>query len=203
MRERFDIKLNDIEDRFIDLADLFLLNFDRFVLYKDDPKILDEIIDGESRIDSRIDFISNLCFNLMLREAPVAGDLRFIQTSISLASSFNHIYNHLVEAALILHEIEDKERLAGITKEFFEILKQMLANFKKALIDRDDDLAYNTVKMDDKVDSLFVRSIDFVIEEEREKLISTSELANLILYFKYFERIGDRLAKINVLLTNL
>lgn len=203
MRERFDNKLNDVEESFVDLADLYLLNFEKFILYKDSPEVLDEVIQNEAKINSRIDIVKDMCYTMMLREAPVASDLRFIQTSMSLTSSFRRIYSHLVEAAIILKEIESNESLLAITEEMLKILNEMLTNFRNALVERNEELAYNTIKMDDQVDELFEKSIDFAIGKEREKVISTNELANLILYFKYFERIGDRLAKINSLITNL
>ncbi|MDD7044537.1 MAG: PhoU domain-containing protein [Peptoniphilaceae bacterium] len=203
MRERFDNKLTDVEESFVDLADLYLLNFEKFILYKESPEVLDEIVENETKINTKIDFIKDMCYSMMLREAPVASDLRFIQTSMSLASSFRRIYSHLAEACIILKEIEHKEPLLDMTGEMFKILTEMLSNFRKALVDRSDELAYNTIKMDDQVDELFEKSIDFAIGKEREKVISTNELANLILYFKYFERIGDRLARINSLITNL
>ncbi|WP_243343726.1 PhoU domain-containing protein [Anaerococcus sp. AGMB09787] len=203
MRERFDNKLNDVEESFVSLADLYLLNFEKFILYKDSPEVLDEVIQNEAKINSRIDIVKDMCYTMMLREAPVASDLRFIQTSMSLTSSFRRIYSHLVEAAIILKEIESNESLLAITEEMLKILNEMLTNFRNALVERNEELAYNTIKMDDQVDELFEKSIDFAIGKEREKVISTNELANLILYFKYFERIGDRLAKINSLITNL
>lgn len=205
MRERFDKELNEVEDAFIELSDLYQLTFDKLELYSNegDKSILKEIIDNEPKINAKIDTVGRSCFNLMLRQQPVASDLRFIQVSISLASSFRHIYSHMVEASLILEEINDHKKVLVVTSDYIISLKKMLSNFKQALVDRNEELAYNTVKMDDEIDSLFQKSIDYAIQRERESYISTMELTDFILYFKYFERIGDRLAKINVLLTQL
>lgn len=205
MRKLFDKQLKELELSLAEICDYYELTFDKFNLYiKNFSKdILKEIISKEDFVNSQLDQIEKNCLNLMIKEHPFASDFRFIQTSIKLKSNLRRLYSHIVEAALILNEMDNNADTIILTKRFIHLEKHMLQEFKQAFMERDKKKAYNTIKIDNEIDALFEKSIKGIIEKQKEGILTAIELSDFVLYFKYFERIGDRLVKISSLIMEL
>lgn len=73
----------------------------------------------------------------------------------------------------------------------------------KSFVENDHELALSTIEKDEINNRLFVEAITYSAQENKADRIGAVELSNKILLFKYFERLGDRLARVADLATRL
>lgn len=205
MRTRFNSDLGSIKDMSREVSQLILISYDRIDLYLDNEndKNLDHVIELYDDIRRGAAGIERFCFELLALQQPVAKDLRLLQMEIKLASTFKRIASHLNSAAEILKSYGLSEKEIVFLKKFIENEKNMLEDGIEAFVTNNKDLALSTIEKDQINNDLFIDAINFAADENKNDMIGPLELSNKILLFKYFERLGDRLARVADLATRL
>ena len=205
MRTRFTSDLSTIKTMSEEINQLIIISYDRIDLYleNDNDDNLDHVIDLNDDIRSGASGIERLCFELLALQQPVATDLRLIQMVIKLASTQKRIASHLSSVAEILknYKLSDKEK--SLIKNFVDNQKSMSKDGIAAFVNYDKELARATIDKDEINNKVFVEAITYAANENKNDNIGAVELANKILLFKYFERLGDRLARVADLATRL
>ncbi|EEI86765.1 PhoU family protein [Anaerococcus lactolyticus ATCC 51172] len=205
MRTRFNSDLGSIKDMTREVSQLILISYDRIDLYLDNKndENLDHVIELYDDIRRAASGIESFCFELLALQQPVAKDLRLLQMEIKLASTFKRIASHLNSAAEILKSYWLSEKEIDFLKNFIKNEKNMLEVGIGAFVSNNKDLALATIEKDQINNDLFMDAINFAADENKNDKISAVELSNKILLFKYFERLGDRLARVADLATRL
>lgn len=205
MRTRFNSDLESIKDMSREVSQLILISYDRIDLYLDNnnDENLDRVLELYDDIRRQASGIERFCFELLALQQPVARDLRLLQMEIKLASTFKRIASHLNSVAEILKSYKLTEKEIFFLKKFIENEKSMLEDGIGAFVRNDKDLALATIEKDEINNNLFIDAINFVADENKNDKIGPVELSNKILLFKYFERLGDRTARISDLATRL
>ncbi|WP_276886321.1 phosphate signaling complex PhoU family protein [Anaerococcus lactolyticus] len=205
MRTRFNSDLGSIKDMTREVSQLILISYDRIDLYLDNKndENLDHVIELYDDIRRAASGIESFCFELLALQQPVAKDLRLLQMEIKLASTFKRIASHLNSAAEILKSYWLSEKEIDFLKKFIKNEKNMLEDGIGAFVSNNKDLALATIEKDQINNDLFMDAINFAADENKNDKIGPVELSNKILLFKYFERLGDRTARIADLATRL
>lgn len=205
MRTRFNSDLGSIKDMSKEVSQLILISYDRIDLYLDNKndENLDHVIELYDDIRRGASGIERFCFELLALQQPVAKDLRLLQMEIKLASTFKRIASHLNSVAEILKSYGLSEKEIVFLKKFIENEKNMLEDGIEAFMTNNKDLALTTIEKDQINNDLFIDAINFAADENKNDMIGPVELSNKILLFKYFERLGDRLARVADLATRL
>ena len=205
MRTRFNSDLGSIKDMSKEVSQLILISYDRIDLYLDNKndENLDHVIELYDDIRRGAAGIERFCFELLALQQPVAKDLRLLQMEIKLASTFKRIASHLNSVAEILKSYGLSEKEIVFLKKFIENEKNMLEDGIEAFVTNNKDLALSTIEKDQINNDLFIDAINFAADENKNDMIGPVELSNKILLFKYFERLGDRLARVADLATRL
>lgn len=205
MRTRFNSDLGSIKDMSKEVSQLILISYDRIDLYLDNKndENLDHVIELYDDIRRGASGIERFCFELLALQQPVAKDLRLLQMEIKLASTFKRIASHLNSVAEILKSYGLSEKEIVFLKKFIENEKNMLEDGIEAFMTNNKDLALTTIEKDQINNDLFIDAINFAADENKNDMIDPVELSNKILLFKYFERLGDRLARVADLATRL
>lgn len=205
MRTRFNSDLGSTKDMSKEVSQLILISYDRIDLYLDNKndENLDHVIELFDDIRRGASGIERFCFELLALQQPVAKDLRLLQMEIKLASTFKRIASHLNSVAEILKSYGLSEKEIVFLKKFIENEKNMLEDGIEAFVTNNKDLALVTIEKDQINNDLFIDAINFAADENKNDMVGPLELSNKILLFKYFERLGDRLARVADLATRL
>ncbi|MDO5416956.1 MAG: phosphate signaling complex protein PhoU [Lachnospiraceae bacterium] len=160
----------------------------------------EEVIRGDRTINDMERTIESRCLSLILKQTPVAGDLRVVSTALKVVTDLERIGDHASDIAELIirmhgdHVFELIPHLPIMANE----AKEMLRDSIEAFIAQDDQLAETIVKRDDKVDQLFNQTKTDVAE-----LLKTSKdtdtidnAIDLLMVAKYLERIGDHAVNI-------
>ncbi|MDY3005402.1 phosphate uptake regulator PhoU [Anaerococcus sp. AGMB00486] len=198
MRTRYIEDLANIRKMEKNVSELIKLSYDRFKLYIENGQKnnLEEIIDLDHDIRQYAADIERFCYDLLALQQPVARDLRFLQMSIKLASTYKRVSNHIAQAAAILLEFPLRDEEKDYVDAFIKNQKLMNENGIKSFENNDNELALRTIEDDEINNELFEDCIHYLVKLTKQDQISPMELSEKVLFYKYFERLGDRLAKV-------
>lgn len=150
----------------------------------------------DAEIDEMERTIEAQCLRLLLKQQPVAGDLRFISAALKMISDMERIGDQCADIADIAQFLDGEAAFAELEtavniRDMAAETMKMVTKAVDSFIARDLDMARQVVKNDDIVDEMFnaIREkIADLIAARHEKGIL---FLDLLMIAKYFERIGD------------
>ena len=125
------------------------------------------IVKGDARINNMERDIEHRCMTLLLRQQPVAGDLRRISTAMKVVTDIERIGDHAADIAEIIPDALD------------------------ALTAEDENAARRVIAADDAVDYDFNAIKHQLAQEIAEDPGKVDAALDLLMVIKYLERIGD------------
>ena len=156
------------------------------------------IVSYDREIDQKEREIESQCLKLLLRQHPVARDLRFISAALKMVTDIERVGDQAADISEIVSYIAQE----GYIKQLEHIPKMaekavhMVKRAVDAFINRDLDLARAVIDMDDEVDGL----LDVIKRELIELIHQNSDMGaqalDLLMIAKYLERIGDHAVNI-------
>ncbi len=165
-------------------------------LTENDDALRKHVFTVDAGIDRKEREIENLCLRLILRQQPVASDLREISSALKMVSDMERIGDQASDiaeiAAYILGRTNRQEAdLHSMASETIRMVNESIEAFVK----RDLPLAQKVIRDDDIVDDWFSR-----IRRELIGMISDrgdgEYLVDLLMIAKYLERIADHATNI-------
>ena len=153
------------------------------------------VIKGDGRINSMQRDIEHRCMTLLLRQQPVAGDLRRISTAMKIVTDIERIGDHAADIAEIIPHLA-VSRKAGDPAVSDAIrmgqkAHKMLLDALDALTGEDEPAAQKVIAADDEVDYDFnaiKRTLAAEIAADPAKVDAALDLLRVI---SDLERIGD------------
>ena len=153
------------------------------------------IVKGDARINNMERDIEHRCMTLLLRQQPVAGDLRRISTAMKVVTDIERIGDHAADIAEII------PHLVTVRKEGDPAVSQAIAMGKKAhqmildaldaLTAEDENAARRVIAADDEVDYDFNAIKHQLAQEIAADPGKVDAALDLLMVIKYLERIGD------------
>ena len=151
----------------------------------------------EKEIDSKEREIEDLCMKLILRQQPVAGDLRLISSAIKMISDMERIGDQAQDIADIAINIDSEEINDHVhIRNMSETALSMVSKSIDAFVKKDVSTAEEVIKMDDIVDEGFDKIKEELIQAVREDSKKSEEYIDILMIAKYIERIGDHAVNI-------
>lgn len=151
----------------------------------------------EKEIDSKERDIEDLCMKLILRQQPVAGDLRLISSAIKMISDMERIGDQAQDIADIAINIDSDEINDHVhIRNMSETALSMVSKSIDAFVKKDVSTAEEVIKMDDIVDEGFDKIKEELIQAVREDNKKSEEYIDILMIAKYIERIGDHAVNI-------
>lgn len=152
----------------------------------------EQVYNTDREIDNAESEIEKICISLIVRQQPVASDLRVITAALRMISDLERIGDQSSDIAELSQYIQKcsinhKIHLKDMSKSVIKMLRQSISSFTE----RDLQKARDVYAMDDEVDALFEK-----VKRELISIISKDDTdaelcVDLLMVSKYFERIGD------------
>lgn len=163
-----------------------------------DKKLAERIIENDKAIDDLDRAIEGECLRLLLKQQPVAGDLRAISAALKMITDMERIGDQASDIADISLRFDEKPFISAIEHipMMADIASSMVRESIDSFVKNDSDKARKTIKRDDEVDTLFetvkseIVSILMNSDGEADQAIDFLQIA------KYLERIGDHAVNI-------
>ena len=150
-----------------------------------------------ARIDEGYRTVENICLKLLLRQQPVARDLRVISAALKMITDMERIGDQAEDIVdLVPHmEFRPDEKFPRI-REMAKAAKLMVTEAVDAYVKQDLELAYTVMKHDDIVDDYFRKVKAGIIGIIAENPTEGEYALDLVMIAKQFERIGDHCTNI-------
>lgn len=199
MRERYAEKLAQLHNELLDmgmLCEQAILKTYR-LLVSDDlrEEQVKEINELEKEIDRKEHSVESICIQLLLRQQPVASDLRRISAALKMVTDLERIGDQATDIAEILETGSIDVPVKGINiMEMAEFTMKMVNKSVEAYVNGDLELAREVIARDDILDRMFVevrRALN-----EKEAKFTGDQVLDLLMIAKYYERIGDHATNI-------
>ena len=196
IRTQLDDRLAAIE---ADLLEMLELVADRVgevtsALIEGDVSKADELIAGDDDVDLISLRVEEGCIDTLVREQPVASDLRFVVAAMHMNSDVERSGDLTTNIAKAVGRLQGSQ----ITRRTQELVALMAAQAAllcrraaQAFEARDDDLAKSIDELDDVLDDLHYEYIQTVIHDARHEELDPQQALQLALVGRFYERIGD------------
>lgn len=201
MRTEFEQQLKDLNQNLTDMSELCIQAVEEALkaLIEQEEAPAHQVLEREMKINDLEREISQEAIRLVMRQQPVASDLRFLSASISMNTDLERIGDQAEDISrLVLQMIQTgyEKRELGSLVEMSRRTNEMIEQSVQAFISDDAELAEQVVDSDDVVDALFVKVRDEIVRDIQEGSYEASTLTDMLMIAKYLERIGDHATNI-------
>lgn len=199
-RLSFEYELKLLKENLTEMGSLIEVAIERTLkaFETQDEALANEIIEGDRNVNDIEKTIEARCLSLILKQQPVARDLRIVTSALKVVTDMERIGDHAADIAELIIR-EKREHVYNLVKHIPEmgvVAKDMVREAVEAFTTLDVNQARLIMKKDDIVDDLF----DEVKKEVANLLRSTNEhvdqCVDILMIAKYFERIGDHAVNI-------
>lgn len=200
MRSEFDNELNKLTVDLTKMARLVETAIENMIdSFKNEDKTqAKEIISNDRLVNDMERTIESRSFNLILRQQPIASDLRKVTSALKIVTDLERIGDQAADIAEIILNMKEKHPYR--TVEHIPLMakktKLMVREAVEAFIKQDLQSANMVKKMDDEVDELFEEVKDEVIEILKEENNKADSCIDFLMIGKYLERVGDHAVNI-------
>ena len=161
-----------------------------------DKELGQRAVQLEQDIDHKERDIESQCMNLLLRQQPVASDLRVVSAAMRMISDMERIGDQASDIAEIARDMKRSAVVREVPMEQMATAAiKMVTDSVDSFVRGDLDLAHSVIVQDNGVDQLFLD-----IRGELIALIAQGKdgelCLDLMMIAKYFERIGDHACNI-------
>ncbi len=198
MRNRFDQELDKLNTELIEMGALCeeaIFSAARALAEKN-KALIKHTFDIEEEIDRKENEIESLCLKLLLKQQPVARDLRLISSALKMITDMERIGDQARDIAEITgfadlagRELEDIKKMASATGK-------MVTSSIEAFVRRELDMAQKVIASDDIVDGLFNAVKNELILMINDDIKNGEYAMDMLMIAKYLERIGDHAVNI-------
>ena len=197
MRANFDNKLSELNKKLLSMAAMTeqIIAMSIKSLEEQDTKLARETVEFDAKINEAEREVERICLNLLLQQQPVfAEDLRRVSAALKMITDIERVGDQSADIAdLNIRLIKKKQKwdLSDIS-EMARAATQMV----NAYVNDDENLARKVISSDDKIDELFVKTKDKIIDEIAADKANGEKAIDTLMVAKYFERIGDHAVNI-------
>ncbi|MGT2910179.1 phosphate signaling complex protein PhoU [Streptococcus cameli] len=158
---------------------------------------VENVSETHQKIEQMERDIEEQCLKLLLRQQPVAKDLRRISSALKMVYDMKRIGAQSAEVADIIanQNLQDSFALEFL-REMAGVVIKMVTESIDAFVQENEVLAYEVVKKDDIVDQHFDTIKEELIRYFSHQMEDVEHIIDLLMVAKYLERIGDHTVNI-------
>lgn len=200
MRKLFDEELEKLNVDLTKMGHLVEVAIENMIdAFKHQDKALaKEIITNDRLINDMERTVESRAFNLILRQQPIATDLRNVTTALKIVTDLERIGDQAADIAEIImnfegeHAYKTVEHIPTMAKKAKIMVHESIDSFIK----KDLSTARLVKSMDDEIDALFEEVKQEVAEIIRENSERIDYCIDFLMIAKYLERVGDHAVNI-------
>lgn len=200
MRRKFDEQLENLNKEMIcmgKLCEQAIATAIKVTMDYTNETLRMEVFDIDTEIDRKEREIENICMKLLLRQQPVAKDLRVISSALKMISDMERIGDQasdIVELAKYIKNSSIKYQIP-LNDMANEVIK-MVTNSIDSFVNKDLDMAKSVIISDDVVDNYFDDIKCKLISMITHRTDDGEKYIDILMIAKYLERIGDHATNI-------
>lgn len=195
MRNSFEHKLGKLNNDLIRMGGMIEEAIASAItaLRDNNTELAKKVVENDIRVDDAEKSIESQCLSIILREQPVARDLRKVSAAMKMVTDMERIADNaadiaeismIADVSAIMHIVSDIQTMS-------EKVINMVSGSVDAFVRTDTKLAEQTIKADDEVDNLFISTRNRIVELIKNDSCSGEVAVDALMIVKYLERIAD------------
>ena len=194
--KKFEEELSKLIEHVIEVGDMILeaLRNSTKALTNGDLELANQVIENDRNIN-RISYkIESSSLKMLLLGHPVATDLRIVSATLKIATDLERIGDQAKDICDLLRFLLEGNRYKNNIDTIIEmsnIIDYMVSNSLNAFKEKDAELSRSVIESDDKVDKLFYKMRDSMVELIKSGAENADQAIYLMMISKYFEKMGD------------
>lgn len=200
MRKLFDEELEKLNVDLTKMGHLVEVAIENMIdaFKHQDKSLAKEIIANDRLINDMERTVESRAFNLILRQQPIATDLRNVTTALKIVTDLERIGDQAADIAEIImnfegeHAYKTVEHIPTMAKKAKIMVHESIDSFIK----KDLSTARLVKSMDDEIDALFEEVKQEVAEIIKENSERIDYCIDFLMIAKYLERVGDHAVNI-------
>ncbi|MFZ2260224.1 phosphate signaling complex protein PhoU [Luteococcus japonicus] len=195
MRETYHEELNDVVNQLVSMSSNVRTQVHDATraLLEADLRIAERVIADDARLDAMHEQIEKQCFQLLARQAPVAGELRTIVAALRMVfelARMGDLAAHIAKIARLRYpEHAVPAPLEANFTRMAQLADAMIAAAGRTLDDRDVEEASKLAENDEEMDELRAEQFKVLLADDWEHGVEMAVDAALL--GRYYERIAD------------
>ncbi len=163
-----------------------------------DTDLAGEIMRNDEVIDNLERDIEKSCISLILKQQPVATDLRNICSIMRIIADIERIADHCSDISEYILMMSQKEHVAKpkYIDEMIEEMKSMVRMTIDSFVKKDIAKAEEVIRRDDRVDSYFEEIMEELCIAMKHNPEKIDQFARYLMIVKYVERMADHATNI-------
>lgn len=207
MREVFQQELKEVQNRLVEIAELVVEAITKATTAFATPDIslAEEVIADDPKIDRMAASLDELAIDVLVRQQPVAGDLRLMVTALRVSASLERMGDLAEHIAILARHRFPEEVVPPRYQATFDRMGELDVVVARLLVDllRTLDLRYSMEirDTDDEIDELHASVFDLLLSHN-----STGDPTNVIdvtQASRHHERFADHAVAITKKITYL
>ena len=199
MRNKFDEMLDALNIELIKMGALCeeAITCAVKALLDKDNEMAEKTFRIEKSIDEKEREIESWCMKLLLRQQPVARDLRIISSALKMIGDMERIGDQAADIAEITRHVGNENIFGKVhITEMAEATVKMVTDSINSFVKSDVDSARFVMTEDDRVDELFIKVKNELIALIADNARMGEYCIDIMIIAKYLERIGDHAVNI-------
>ncbi|MEL4357653.1 MULTISPECIES: phosphate signaling complex protein PhoU [unclassified Luteococcus] len=195
MRETYHEELNDVVNQLVSMSSNVrsAVHDATRALLQADLRMAERVIADDARLDAMHEQIERQCFQLLARQAPVAGELRTIVAALRMVfelARMGDLAAHVAKIARMRYpEHAVPEDLVANFSRMSELADAMIAAAGRTLDERDVEEAEKLAEHDEEMDALRAEQFQVLLADDWQHGVEKAVDAALL--GRYYERIAD------------
>ncbi|MGN0325250.1 MAG: phosphate signaling complex protein PhoU [Lachnospiraceae bacterium] len=167
-------------------------------MVEQDVEKAEMICRGDDMIDDQMHMIERQCFSLLLRQQPVAKDLREVSAALEMIRDMERIGDHaedISELTILMAGTSYPDTIGTVEKMAQKVIS-MLKESVDAYLNENSKKAEWVIEEDDAADTMFDAIKGSIAELIRTGTSDAEQALDILMTAKYLERIGDHATNI-------
>jgi phosphate transport system protein len=161
----------------------------RTVLNTSDPQVAGVALQSDDDIDAMLVSLTERCYDLLRRQAPVASDLRFIVSVLRLLEELERIGDLALRVVKNAPDLQEEEQLLDTLDKMADLAQGLYRTAVAAWSSQNLTLASTLAQRDESMDAYYTTLLEQILELEGAG--SRHRAVNAVLIGKALDRIAD------------
>lgn len=199
-RKKFDYEINHLKKDIGEMAEAVNETVHTMEALIKHPDVAQskELVEHDKYINELQKNIETRCLSLLLKQQPVARDLRLVSTGLKVVTDLERIGDQCADIAeiTVLTKMDDLYTKLPHIASMLDHIVEMMEQLTSAVKNEDVELAKETRQKDQKINALFdkcKKDVVMLIKQDEENI---DYYLDFLMISKYLEKIGDHIKNV-------
>lgn len=199
-RKKFDYEINHLKKDIGEMAEAVnetVRTMEALIKHPDVTQSK-ELVEHDKYINELQKNIETRCLSLLLKQQPVARDLRLVSTGLKVVTDLERIGDQCADIAeiTVLTKMDDLYTKLPHIASMLDHITEMMDQLTLAVKNEDIELAKTTRQKDQKINALFDKCKKDVVMLIKQNEENIDYYLDFLMISKYLEKIGDHIKNV-------